>query len=173
MAGAGAIKAGNNMRKLSRNQLAYLAGLIDGEGCIGIAKCRKEPTPNNPTPLHLCVSLSIGMTDGDLLESLAEETGLGFTRLCESTRPGWRPRTDWRLSSKACRQLLPALLPYLRLKKPQAKLVLRYLRLASHKPVWNARNGKHDVQYKQHATYIKRVLGIYEDLKRLNKKGTN
>lgn len=50
----------------SREQLAYLAGIFEGEGCIG---WRRSPGP------HL--ELRIGMTDQDVIEWVAGIAGIG------------------------------------------------------------------------------------------------
>lgn len=148
--------------KLSPTQKAYLAGLVDGEGYIGIVRTRKQPTSTNPDPLHLNAYMSIGMTDGDYLVNLAGEIGVGNTYRQKRQREHWKIRTDWRLCGNACRALLPQIVKYLRLKKPQAKLLLRYLELSAHKPCKNPPRNRE---------YKKKVLALYDQMKALNRKG--
>ena len=141
--------------KWTKIQLAYLAGLIDGEGCIGIAKSSKQ--------FRHDARLTIGMTDGEYLTALADELGIGYLYSQKrAQRPGWKRRTCLSFGATACRILLPCVLPYLRLKRRQAELLLEYLELAAHKYTKPGRANK---------IYRAKVTAVYKALRALNKKG--
>lgn len=91
-------------------ELAYLAGLIDGEGCIGFTRTRQHWHPR----------IIIANTSLELLQSIQRQFGgdIKPTRI----HVGWKPGYNWRLGNSRCVLLLDRLSKYLRLKEPQARL---------------------------------------------------
>lgn len=88
------------------NDLAYLAGFFDGEGCITIRKQK-----NNT--LH---SLAIEITQkGRIVLDWIEERYGGHTS------QAWNGCYVWNLNAGKAKELLIRLYPYLVLKKEQAK----------------------------------------------------
>lgn len=148
--------------KPSKEDMAYLAGMIDGDGYIGIVRHKqKHPKPNqwgsifNPR-------ITICLCQGNVLREFAHRTGLGQAVFRSAQQEGWRSQILWNLSSNACRTLLPQVLPYLLHKNKQAHLVLDYLDMAIHKGIGGASKRK---QYRLD------VETIYYSLRNLNKKG--
>jgi len=99
--------------------LAYMAGIFDGEGCVGIKKYK--PTGKQRTTCYF-LYLDMGMTYREIPElfksvfggSLREERVL-------------RKRSMWRWNATGKTHLaaiLGALIPYLRVKREQALLAL-------------------------------------------------
>lgn len=121
--------------------LAYVAGLIDGEGCV-----------------HLCVStkeigatyrgrVTIGMTEPALpvLKWLHQEWGGSLANSRQATDK-WSAAWVWTLTGDQARELLRQVSPYLKLKAPQARLVLEVERIRADLPrrpngsgQWNSR----------------------------------
>lgn len=99
-------------------ELAYAAGLFDGEGCIG-SVC----PPSNTTPI---IYVSIGTTDLEIL-SWFEERFKGKTSPTRLDLKRKKPYAQWKLHGMSCKPFLTALLPYLRYKKPQALMALAAL----------------------------------------------
>jgi len=78
----------------SREGLAWVAGIIEGEGCFSVR-------PRKAFPNQTILSLEVKMTDGDIIHRLKEVTGLG-TAYGPYTRPGHRkPIYRWKVSSAA------------------------------------------------------------------------
>jgi hypothetical protein len=66
-------------RKLSKEQWAYLSGIIDGEAHIRRYVIRKRPNGD-----HYGVEIAIGQIDRKLLDTLQEWLGAGSVRLKKS-----------------------------------------------------------------------------------------
>ncbi len=148
---------------LSPEQLCYLAGLTDGEGYIGAVRHHKRKIGGG----GLSPRFQIAMTT-PMLYDLCCEFGVGT--VCRPTMN--RPRDDrrreiysWGLGSWGCRALLPLLVPYLRLKKPQAILVIQLCELLSHKKI-TSRSSPESVQEYRHE-----LESIHSKLQSLNQKG--
>ncbi len=105
---------------LPETDLAYAAGIIDGEGSIGIA-CKK-PEKSNHSPNHFA-HITVGMTDHQVPEWLHETFG-GNLRY-KPADPPRRAQASWRVSYRLARRFLKAVQPYLKVKNPQAALALQ------------------------------------------------
>ena len=98
--------------------LAYLAGIMDGEGCFTIKH-------NKTTDVYF-TSVSVGMTELPAINLMVEMFG-GKVREDSS---GIRSRTMYRWESSGAtknKEVLESLLPYLRVKKDQAYTLLQCL----------------------------------------------
>jgi hypothetical protein len=139
---------------LSISEAAYLAGIVDGEGYLGLVNV-------NRTRHWFYAQLTIGMTGKELFD-LQKQIGTGriYTRTWQ--RPNTKPCHVWTLGANPCRCLLPQLLPFLRFKKRQAELVLEYLEMSAH----IARKSPLLSQ-----AHRERATAIWEQLKALNKRG--
>ena len=102
-------------------QIAYIAGLFDGEGSVDYAK-RWEKKKNRPRK-YLCrrISCEIAMTDYPVLHWLHETLGYGRLnprKSPEGYKPQWRWRCTFRDSYKFAQQMLPhAIVKYKKLKQ--------------------------------------------------------
>jgi len=111
-------------------ELAWLAGIVDGEGSITIRKGQVNKGQ---------VQLSVGNTYKEAIDKIKEMTGFGYVRLLhrDLERPFYKkskthkPCYQWKVvSNQACSALRP-LLPYLVIKKEQAILALKYQEILS------------------------------------------
>lgn len=103
--------------------LAYFAGLIDGEGHLGIKRDGTGVKARNHSPVHQ-ERLSVGSTNRAVLELLMSFFGCGRIYY-RRTANG---RQEWWVWDVMCRQavsVIRQLYPYLRIKKPEADLILR------------------------------------------------
>ncbi|MGI9504550.1 MAG: DNA methyltransferase, partial [Geminicoccaceae bacterium] len=101
---------------------AWLAGLIDADGCIGIR--RQNNGEWNPTYIPY---LTVGCSDRLLLERCVDITGLGKvnvkSRAGSTDERGINQRRDglvWRLDGQIASRVIRDIYPYLVQKKPQA-----------------------------------------------------
>jgi hypothetical protein len=98
---------------LSDIDASYIAGLLDGEGCISIGRCGGD---------FYGARLQIKMCAFDSLFYIQQKIG---GRICLMKSPGkHRDVFNWYISTKDMGKLLPLLLPYLKVKKRQAELVI-------------------------------------------------
>jgi hypothetical protein len=136
---------------------AYLAGLIDGEGCFSIARMRRP----DGSVRSFTAFLSVGMTD-PAVRGVAASVNLGTLQVRPQAKSGWKRCHVWRVGAVECRRLIPTLLPYLRFKKAQAEVMLKYLRLSNRPP----RNRAADMD-----VYLAAADALYWELRQLNRKG--
>jgi hypothetical protein len=95
----------------SETDLAWIAGFFDGEGCISA-----RITAEGRTTLQV----SIGQKDRTQLAFIQEIFGGSITKI--------KGKDHYHLSMYATRstRMLEAIMPYLKLKKPQAVLALEF-----------------------------------------------
>ncbi len=93
----------------TNEDIIYLAGIIDGEGCI---RC------NNSSRLHVTNTSKI------LIDWLYETFGGYVWSENKSYIPNAKPRFIWEVSANKLIPILRQVAPYLKIKKEQAYLVL-------------------------------------------------
>lgn len=103
---------------------AWLAALIDGEGSIMLV----ERTPDSGRRRHLRAVVSVSNTDTRLMKSLLREVGQGRVYTHKNPRRGVYAFT-WRLTGLESLKWLPKLIPYLVIKRRQAKLLIEAIEL--------------------------------------------
>jgi hypothetical protein len=110
------------IRRLSRcEQLAWCAGLIDGEGSIGL-----NYESYNVARLH--VRLRCQMTSLSAIERLREVLGAG-TVTKQVRKPPRQPAYAWYLQQPtAAIRVLEQLLPHLVVKRYEAQIALAFLK---------------------------------------------
>lgn len=98
---------------------AYLAGIFDGEGCISVGIA-----PSGKPVLHT----QVGNNYKPLIEFLIKIYGGWFDSI--PARGNSKESHRWNVTTKELREkFLSQILPYLRIKKEQAKLALHYIQL--------------------------------------------
>ncbi len=116
------------MQDNQREELSYLAGLFDGEGTICIQKDSRPLSKDNGrnwNPIYN-ITFRVGMIDEKAIRGFKEFFKVGFID-CEKSYHKFRPM--WRYSIRAkddARMVIEMILPFLRVKKPQGELALRY-----------------------------------------------
>ena len=122
---------------LNTEQLAYLAGIFDGEGSVTITRTYNKHKPaisrnsrslGNPNPgvsERMIMQVAVAMTDRAIPEWLHEEFG---GRFMSRRFPGttYKERWDWLASANIAKDFLRIILPHLRLKRLQAQLAIEF-----------------------------------------------
>lgn len=113
------------IKVLSDVQAAYLAGIIDGEGCITITKA----THKKAGRLGYCYRpvLHVANTHVNVMVLLQRQTGLGRARKFDDARPNRKERWQWMIWSQQAAQIVRRVLPFLIIKKKQAMIFLRFV----------------------------------------------
>lgn len=109
----------NHPESVSKTDLAYCAGIIDGEGTVGIYR-----RPNRRT---FRIAVRVAMCEPQAVDLLHHIFG-GFKSLKAVPRRGrpWhRPIHEWACAAKIASACLRTLLPFLRVKRAQALNALR------------------------------------------------
>lgn len=104
---------------MEERDLFYAAGIIDGEGCITLRYHNKD---GRSRPL---LQVSVGNTDQWLVEWLRSSFGGNITYR-QRVQKNWKPLWLWSAENKIAGEFLELIIPYLRLKKPQAELAIEF-----------------------------------------------
>ncbi len=108
------------MADFSVEELAYAAGIIDGEGYIGIRRIKKAPRT-------AVVAVEVGNTDPRLILWLRQRwpDSLNDQPVKRKKRPHHhKPLYLWILASQKAENFLKVIQPYLLLKKDQCEIAL-------------------------------------------------
>jgi hypothetical protein len=135
----------------NRDHLIYLAGIIDGEGSIGIDK--QSPCKSRKTTYY-AIRLLVVNTNVPLLDWLKENFKGNIIK-----RPKIENRRQcyvWSIFSCNAVNILKECLPFMIVKKRQAELLIEFMGLD--KRGWNV---PEDVQ--------KRRIELYDELRHVNK----
>ena len=105
---------------MKRTELAYIAGIVDGEGYIGISADHRKRNPVRP-----CWRLRVSVTNNNewLMQYLKFAFG-GSVTMKSGSRV--KPCYDWVLNRGKAAEFLKLILPYLRLKRPQAEIAIKF-----------------------------------------------
>lgn len=137
-------------RNLTETSKAYIAGLVDGEGCITISINRKY----SENRFSIQPSVTITNCDKPLLNSVVEELGYGSIK-DKTKHKGWKDSYSLVIPVNKICTFINLIRPYLRLKLGQAEKILEYFNY--HTPigsknipedVWQNRlRVAHEIQY--------------------------
>jgi len=134
--------------------LGYIAGIIDGEGCIHISHCAN--LKKTPSPL---LQVSVGNTNEALIHFLKNtfpfHSYISHTPNNKPHQRAWKPASSFVVQHRFAISFLLPLLPALIIKKPQALLAIRYQSLGSQERQW-----------------VKQGEQFYLAMQQLNKRGT-
>lgn len=134
-------------RKIVNLSLPYVAGILDGEGCVGFSRTRKSIYPR----------VFIVNTYLPLLEKLKEQFGGDINPLSlrkENWKQGWAWRSSWSKSVK----FLEDIYPYIFIKKNQIDCVIAWSHI---RPGRGKKINKETMDF------------LINEMRWLNKKGIN
>lgn len=110
--------------------LAYVAGILDGEGCISITKIR----PKNTNLHNPCYGLQIRVSMVDkAIPLLCQSFFGGYLWQKPPRNEKEKPQWKWAVQSKEAVKCLNLLLPYLRSKKNEAELAIKFWEIKRHR----------------------------------------
>jgi hypothetical protein len=101
--------------KWNNTELAYLAGIIDGEGCFYIGK------PGG----HYTLRLFVMSTSKCLIDYLYKTYG-GFQYSRKKENSSWKIRHEWFVDTLILEDLLPLLREYLIIKKEHLEVAIEF-----------------------------------------------
>lgn len=104
------------------SDLAYAAGIIDGEGTIGITEY--APGGKRKSPQFRCY-VSVVMTDPSVPLWLAVHFG-GTTHSYGPRKVGHKGTTTWRLQNRRAAEFCRLILPFLLVKGHQAEAIVAF-----------------------------------------------
>jgi hypothetical protein len=107
---------------MNQNDIAYIAGLFDGEGTVDYAKRKeKRKTKSGSIKSYWCwkITMRIQMTDKYVLEWVADTLGVGTVRKrnrSPSRKPHWKDSWLWKCCHREALQVAKLLWPHLQVK---------------------------------------------------------
>lgn len=104
-------------------QLAYMAGIMDGEGCFIIGAYAKNPKTGTP---HFHTTMQVSSTDEILIDWIVENFGgkKSFYTAKQTPINSRRAVYRWTGHSDRVKHMCEVLMPYLVIKKDQAKVMI-------------------------------------------------
>jgi len=101
---------------MKKTDLAYIAGIVDGEGCISTYLCRKREV------VH--IKLAISNTSKTLMKYLSNKLDFGF----RESKKHINRKQQYRMifTNKKAISLIKKIYPYLIIKNPYSKLMLKF-----------------------------------------------
>tara|TARA_Y100000004_G_C8606917_1_gene283014 strand:- start:32 stop:463 length:432 start_codon:yes stop_codon:yes gene_type:complete len=107
----------------TQTEIAYLAGLFDGEGCIQIKKqWEAKKRAGKPRRYKVWrISMEISMTDKDIIEWVHKTVGVGTVLInvknkSPSSKPHWKTQWRWRCSHRQAYKVCKMIWPYSQVK---------------------------------------------------------
>jgi len=104
-----------------------MAGFVDGEGCLTISRQKRK---GRPSPAYR-VFISVSNTNRNVLSIFKSEYGGGIYNIHDRRKDkrgkNWSDAFDWYCPVSSSKRFIMDILPYLRLKKPQAMIILHFL----------------------------------------------
>ncbi len=153
----------NPQATTTKEDLSWVGGIIDGEGCISLCKRNRKGTINY-RPIIL-----ISNTDKRMIEevsSILKKATIGHwvtwinPKLPTKTRPSQRMMGSVNISGfQRCEHALSILIPYIRTKRNQATTILEYIRY------------RLAIGYTKHNTYCETDDRYYQILGAMKKVG--
>lgn len=111
------------MRDLTDIDTAYIAGLVDGEGCLAIVR---QKNSNCRGGFAYRCGFRIASTNQGIMEWLSEAVGAGCVKSHQPKMRNSKRQWSWDLWSNNAAALTMRLLPYLKIKRPSAELLLAF-----------------------------------------------
>jgi len=145
---------------MSKLQAAYLAGLIDGEGYIGILKCKKgnKKSFSSVKDYIYCPVLKIAMTDKPIITWLYQSYGGTFeTRKAKGNA---NESYCWTMKNARVMDFLQKTYPYMRVKKNEAEIMFKFK---------NCTNGAGHLLGEENWT---KRDELYDQLRQIHRRGT-
>lgn len=109
-----------SINKINKSDLLYLSGLIDGEGCIGLN------TVGSVGKQNLHPQITITNTNKEILDWVIITIGKGVVEEKPRTNDKWKTAYSVRINGHHAVQLAQKLEPYLRIKKLQAQVLIKF-----------------------------------------------
>lgn len=125
---------------LSENEKAYIAGFIDGDGCLGF-----EITHRQEKPIFAIPVVNIDNTDKEIINWLTEKINLGqwkSQKFYMHHSKDQKRKATYRVSIRGrfrVESFLRAILPHLRVKKDLAFKILEFYRIHPFQAEYTAR----------------------------------
>lgn len=143
---------------------AYIAGVMDSDGCFMITKHNRKTGKRTAKKLNVeswsatyMASLKVCQIENHAVNYIVEETGLGTIRLegARLSRPNSLPIYNWGIRKHAdVIVFLEQVIPWLKIKKERAEFLLNYCKTIKHGKTFYYGLAQEELDYREDS-YIK------------------
>lgn len=113
---------------MEKELLAYMAGIVDGEGCLTISKQIRK---NRISPAYRS-TITVTNTDNRIIEIFPKYfNGIIYERKDKRIEKKWADNLTWYCPDGKAVEFLTAIKPYLRSKHKQAEILLEFQAIKS------------------------------------------
>ncbi len=150
---------------------AYIAGFVDGEGCIGVNRVKAKTVKSNGGYTYK-VRLRVSNTNKEIIEWLYKSFGGSFyvSRRENNLNKNHKVAYDWAIADQKAKIFLEKIKPYLKIKKEQAEIAIKVAKLKDRQRSGQIVKGFQGVKGKKKSDW-ELLHELYEHIKRLNKRG--
>lgn len=147
------------MAMMSKTTAAYIAGLLDGEGCFSIHVHKNG---------RLRGCLMVGNADKEIIQWLRDSFGGAFAEINPS-QPNRKKSYQWTLwKHSTIKEFLLRIIPYLRVKKRQAEILYQFFKTFDERNYINlGYRGGLRIQKET----LKYRIQLLEEMRKLNQRG--
>lgn len=146
-------------------EVAYLAGIIDGEGSITIYKYNRKPRLYST----YCLRLLITNTNKDLIYWIQSKLGKGCVNYIKSLHRE-KPALRYNITSGKAAEVLKLVLPYLIVKKEQAEIGIAFREIIQQSKIERHVKG-HTGMVEMPIEHKIEIESMHQRIKALNKRG--
>lgn len=114
------------METRRKQSIAYLAGVVDSDGYIGITKAK--PYPGNTKNPQYSLTVNVTNTSKVMMDWLVENFGGRVYNRKMPTDANWKQCYNWVVMFQNAREVLELIEPYLVVKRKQALLGIELMR---------------------------------------------
>lgn len=107
---------------MKKEILAYTAGLLDGEGSIGIVVMNPSAKNRYKLPFHQ-LHVHVVNTNKEVLDWLKDTFG---GSICVHDKKSKSDTWTWQIYTKNAKKFLELIYPYLKIKRKQARLAIEF-----------------------------------------------
>ena len=125
---------------MSDTNIAYIAGLFDGEGCVSYKQYMRKRPHNKKAYPTWSIRMEIAMTDKSILKRVHEVLGVGTVnpkRYKTKYTVGWKKQWRWRCQHREAYYVARLLWPYAHVKLDKIQKIIDHY--SSHLEIMNGK----------------------------------
>ena len=113
-------------------EVAYIAGIFDGEGSVDYAQRMEKKKKTRPTAyLTWRIRCEVSMTNKDVMEWIHKKVGVGSLNLniknkSPSSKPHWKDQWRWRCTHRDALKFAKMIIPYAKVKKEKLQQIIKH-----------------------------------------------
>ena len=112
---------------MSPVEIAYIAGLFDGEGNIMCKQYMRKKSNNKKAYLIWYIRAEVAMAEEETIKWLHETLGMGWVAPKRyHCKPKWKPQWRWCCGYRDCLKFAKLIIPYARVKRKVLQKVINH-----------------------------------------------